>query len=80
MGKVCVCDKTRNRLDGKCHVCRYAENKRLYHVDACPFCGEPKAKDNKRCQACRTQQQRDAPKVCACGVALVPDENWSKRS
>ena len=78
MGTVCVCDKARNRRDGKCHVCRYAENKRLYHVDGCPFCEKPKGKDNKRCQACRTIQQREALTNCGkCGVELT-DENWPK--
>jgi hypothetical protein len=71
----CSCGRRlrKERLDKDLWACWECEGRK----DACPFCGQLKGKENKRCQACRTIQQREAPKWCACGV-LLTDENWGK--
>lgn len=75
MPVICPCGR-KVRLErehlGTCWECRG-------RWDACPFCGEFKKIESKRCQACRTKQQREQPRWCACGTFL-DEQTWSHRS
>lgn len=78
-------------IDRKCACGRRIRKERLEkdlwtcwecagRYDDCPFCGKPKKKENKRCQSCRTQQQRAATKHCrGCDIKLS-NANWSEAS